>query len=291
MQLGRRVCCHSVSRSFVRSCDSFVQFVRSTRETSSRAERERTTIPRAREERMGNDERFRRTLGGERRVDASTTRPNWISDVNADERRREYALTPEEYEAKRASRVSKHLEEIRLEKYAQFEDELNLSETMYGGYKEEGGGEGEEDVEDAAARGEPLDLDMALFWARRRADAARASAHREQTASTGARHRLSVKSQAREVDELKRVVREERQQREACERALEKKQKEIERLRSQLAKYKLQSDEASNRDFNSGGNYILVRAEGKSRAMKIYEDELPLYSQLRGRRATWLTDL
>lgn len=77
---------------------------------------------------MGNDERFRRTLGGERRVDASTTRPNWISDVNADERRREYALTPEEYEAKRASRVSKHLEEIRLEKYAQFEDELNLSE-------------------------------------------------------------------------------------------------------------------------------------------------------------------
>ena len=245
---------------------------------------------------MGNDERFRRTPGGERRRQSgstSTTRPNWISDVNADERRREYALTPEEYEAKRASRVSKHLEEVRLEKYAQFEDELNLSETMYGGpFFEEGGeGEEEEDVEDAAARGEPLDLDMALFWARRRADAARANAHREQTALIGARHRLSVKSQAREVDELKRVVREERQEREACERALEKKQKEIERLRSQLAKYKLQSDEASNRDSNSGGNYVLVRAEGKSRAMKIYEDELPLYSQLRGRRATWLTDL
>lgn len=243
---------------------------------------------------MGNDERFRRTLGGERRRrgSTSTTRPNWISDVSADERRREYALTPEEYEAKRTSRVSKHLEEIRLEKYAQFEDELNLSETTYGGYEEEGGGEGEEDVEDAAARGEPLDLDMALFWARRRADAARASAHREQTALIGARHRLSVvKSQAREVDELKRVVREERQQREACERELEKKQKEIERLRSQLAKFKLQSDKASNRDFNSGGNYVLVRAEGKSRAMKIYEDELPLYSQLRGRRVTWLTEL
>lgn len=242
--------------------------------------------------RMGNDERFRRTLGGERRRSGSTStpRPNWISDVNADERRREYALTPEAYEAKRASRVSKHLEEIRLEKYAQFEDELNLSETMYGGYEEAGEDE-DEDVKDASARAEPLDLDMALFWARRRADAARASTHREQTALTGARHRLSVKSQAREVDELKRVVREERQQREACERALEKKQKEIERLRSQLAKYKLQSDEASNRDFNSGGNYVLVRAEGKSRAMKIYEDELPLYSQLRGRRATWLTDL
>ena len=286
MQLGRRVFCHSVARSFVRAIRSFVPI----RETSSRAERERTTRPRAREEMMGNDERFRRTLGGARRVDAPTMRPNWISDVNADERRREYALTPEEYEAKRASRVSKHLEEIRLEKYAQFEDELNLSEKMYGGYEEQG--EDEEDVEDAAAaRGEPLDLDMALFWARRRADAARASAHREQTALTGARHRLSVKSQAREVDELKRVVREERQQREACERALEKKQKEIERLRSQLAKYKLQSDEASNRGFNSGGDYVLVRAEGKSRAMKIYEDELPLYSQLRGRRATWLTDL
>jgi hypothetical protein len=262
------------------------------RETSSGAdERGRTTN----EERMGNDERFRRTLGGERRGCASTstarptTRPTWISDVNADERRREYALTPEEYEAKRASRVSKHLEEVRLEKYAQFEDELNLSETVYGGYEE--GEDEEEEDEDASERAEPLDLDMALFWARRRADAARASAHRGQTALAGARHRLSAKSQVREVDELKRVVCEERQQREACERALEKKQKEIERLRSQLAKYKLQSDEASNRDFNSGEDYVLVRGGGKSRAMKIYEDELPLYSQLRERRATWLRDL
>ena len=61
--------------------------------------------------------------------DGGDARPPWVSalDIEAEQRRRKYALSEEEYAKKMASRVSKHLQEVRLEKYAQFDDELSTS--------------------------------------------------------------------------------------------------------------------------------------------------------------------
>ena len=195
-------------------------------------------------------------------------RPAWVSDVDADERRRKYALTEEEYAAKMASRVSKHIDEVRLHKYAQFEDAFQFSSS-----------DGD-DESDRDARGESresprsFDLDMALFWARRRADAgARALSEREaRDAERGERRR--AQSQAKEIEKLRESLARETAQREKVTMDVERKTKEIARLRSQLAILKLRRDS----EETSASTRVA------SATMKKPSDEppeLPLYAQFR----------
>jgi hypothetical protein len=206
---------------------------------------------------------------GARGREALERRPAWVSDVDADERRRKYALSEEEYAAKMASRVSKHIDEVRLQKYAQFEDAFQFSSSSDG-----------DDESDCDARGESresprsFDLDMALFWARRRADAgARALSEREaRDAERDERRR--AESQAKEIKKLRESLARETAQREKLTMDVERKTKEIARLRSQLAIFKLRQDS----EETSASTRV---ASATKKKPSDYPPELPLYAQFR----------
>ena len=212
-------------------------------------------------------------------------RPPWVSalDIEAEQRRRKYALSEEEYAKKMASRVSKHLQEVRLEKYAQFDDELSTS-SFPGDLNEEAGarakgraGDRRDDEDGAHDPGAlapvSFDLDMALFWARRRADAARTTATKNATAVESEERRSKANAKEREIQELRGALAREKSRNERLTIELEKKTKETERLRSQLAKIKLSQDPPS------APTPRVDRRRGATR--KVLEDQLPLYAQLR----------
>ena len=217
--------------------------------------------------------------------DGGDARPPWVSalDIEAEQRRRKYALSEEEYAKKMASRVSKHLHEVRLEKYAQFDDELSTS-SFSGDLNEEAGarakgraGDRRDDGDGAHDPGAPapvsFDLDMALFWARRRADAARTAATKNATAIESEERRSKANAKEREIQELRGALAREKSRNERLTIELEKKTKETERLRSQLAKIKLSQDPPS------APTPRVDRRRGATR--KVLEDQLPLYAQLR----------
>lgn len=199
-------------------------------------------------------------------------RPAWISvaDEAAEARRKKYALSEEEYARKKASRVSKHIGEVRSAKYAQFEDALTTNVcTQF----EEISSSTEVHDEDERGGDEPMfDLDMALFWARRRADAARAAELGTAAKSAEAERERCRTRVTTEVEELRVAFARERAINESLITKLEKKTKEIEYLRSQLAKLKLNraKEEPSRENFRP------------PRTVKpSHEDDLPLFAQLR----------
>ena len=217
--------------------------------------------------------RGRGTRGREERE----RRPAWVSDVDADERRRKYALSEKEYAAKMASRVSKHIGEVRLQKYAQFEDPFQFSSS-------DGDDESDRDDEDAKgcdARGvsrespRSFDLDMALFWARRRADAGTRARSERKARDAERRERRCAESQAKEIEQFRESLARETAQREKLTMDVERKTKEIARLRSQLAIFKLHRDSAHAETSEA--------TRLTSSTMKKPSDDpvLPLYAQFR----------
>jgi hypothetical protein len=205
-------------------------------------------------------------------------RPAWVSDVDADERRRKYALSEEEYAAKMASRVSKHIDEVRIQKYAQFEDAFQFSSSDRDDESDRDDGDATERDVRGVSRESPrsFDLDMALFWARRRADAgARALSQREARDAERSERRC-VESQAKEIKKLRESLARETAQREKLTMDVERKTKEIARLRSQLAILKLRRD-SERAETNTSTRLT------SSTIKKPSDDpqELPLYAQFR----------
>ncbi|OUS49709.1 hypothetical protein BE221DRAFT_202987 [Ostreococcus tauri] len=206
-------------------------------------------------------------------------RPAWVADVNADERRKKYALSEEEYANKMASRVSKHLREVRLEKYAQFEDELER--LTADGSASDSGEDTPRDCDGDHAEG--FDLDMALFWARRRADAVRATELRSATAIEEAERESRATRAETESEALRRALSREKSLNDRLTAELEKKTKEIERLRSQLAKARLFNPERESPQREFSARY----RQARNRKL---EDDLPLFTQLRRSSGdTWFT--
>lgn len=216
----------------------------------------------------------RQTLATRERHHRERQKPAWISvaDVDAEARRKKYALSEEEYARKKASRVSKHIDEVRSAKYAQFDDALTAEE--YAHFEETSSSTQEVRDEDERKFEKPMfDLDMALFWARRRADAARAAALGTAVKFVEAEKERRHAGVTSEVEELRVAFAQERIVNERLMTELEKKTKEIERLRSQLAKFKL------NREKEEPPQEIYFR---RPRTVKpSLEDELPLFAQLR----------
>jgi hypothetical protein len=222
--------------------------------------------------------------------DGGDARPPWVSalDIEAEQRRRKYALSEEEYAKKMASRVSKHLQEVRLAKYAQFDDELStssfsedLNEDLSGRANGSRADECQDDSDGALDLGAPapvsFDLDMALFWARRRADAARTTATQTAEAAKNEERTSRVNAKEHEICELRGALAREKSRNERLTVEMEKKTKEIERLRSQLAKIKLSKDPPLA-PLPSGDRRPAVTG-------KVLKDKLPLYAQLRSTEA------
>lgn len=205
-------------------------------------------------------------------------RPAWVSDVDADERRRKYALSEEEYAAKMASRVSKHIDEVRIQKYAQFEDAFQFSSSDGDDESDRDDGDATERDARGVSRESPrsFDLDMALFWARRRADAGARALSQREARDAERSERRRVESQAKEIEKLRESLARETAQREKLTMDVERKTKEIARLRSQLAILKLRRD-SERAETNTSTRLT-------SSTMKKPSDdpqELPLYAQFR----------
>ena len=244
----------------------------------------------------------------------AVARAAWVSDVHAHERREKYACTREEVEAKRASRRSAHAGAVRRAMYAQFDDDVDDCDDA-------GAGSDDDDEEERAgeradagerttttttttARGGAVafDLDMALFWARRRAAAARkreaATSDAGQRIARGARRRdddsndddtLAHYEHAREVEKLKQRLVEERRARQSLTDELERKVAEIERLRSQVAKLKLDNEKKEQQEklYRYPGQRERMRLQriretqnGSDTTEREYEKDLPSYATL-----------
>jgi len=222
-------------------------------------------------------------------------RPPWVSDVDAEARFAKYACTQDEVDARRRARTSAHASAVRRERCAQFDDAVDEGEV----YGNDGSDEDDEDelrtkartttTVDGDGRGTravAFDLDMALFWARRRAAAAR---ERETLKETTMTTKTTMKnnrvaphndidvdvddehfSHAREVEELRQRLRQERSERARLTDKLEQKVAEIERLRSIVAKLKLDSEKREQQEK-------LLRYPGQRERMrlaKIRENQL-----------------
>jgi hypothetical protein len=226
-------------------------------------------------------------------------RPPWVSDVDAEARFAKYACTQDEVDARRRARTSAHASEVRRERYAQFDDAVDEVEVC----GNDGSDEDDEDElrtkartratttttvdgDGRGARAVAFDLDMALFWARRRAAAARERESLKETTmttkTTTKNNRVAPHndiddedddahfSHAREVEELRQRLRQERSARARLTEKLEQKVAEIERLRSIVAKLKLDSEKREQQEK-------LLRYPGQRERMrlaKIRENQL-----------------
>jgi len=230
-------------------------------------------------------------------------RPPWVSDVDAEARFAKYACTQEEVDARRRARTSAHASAVRRERYAQFDDTVDEGEVC----GNDGSDEDDEDElrtrtttttktkkttkttvdgDGRGARAVAFDLDMALFWARRRAAAARERESLKETTmttkTTTKNNRVAPHndidvdvddahfSHAREVEELRQRLRQERSARARLTDKLEQKVAEIERLRSIVAKLKLDSEKQEQQEK-------LLRYPGQRERMrlaKIRENQL-----------------
>lgn len=240
----------------------------------------------------------------------AVARAAWVSDVHAHERREKYACTREEVEAKRASRRSAHAGAVRRAMYAQFDDDVDDCDDAGAGSddddEEERAGErsdaGERTTTTARGGAVAFDLDMALFWARRRAAAARereaATSDAGQRIARGARRRdddsndddtLAHFEHAREVEKLRQRLVEERRARQSLTDELERKVAEIERLRSQVAKLKLDNEKKEQQEklYRYPGQRERMRLQriretqnGSDTTEREYEKDLPSYATL-----------
>ena len=240
----------------------------------------------------------------------AVARAAWVSDVHAHERREKYACPREEVEAKRASRRSAHAGAVRRAMYAQFDDDVDDCDDAGAGSddddEEERAGErsdaGERTTTTARGGAVAFDLDMALFWARRRAAAARereaATSDAGQRIARGARRRdddsndddtLAHFEHAREVEKLRQRLVEERRARQSLTDELERKVAEIERLRSQVAKLKLDNEKKEQQEklYRYPGQRERMRLQriretqnGSDTTEREYEKDLPSYATL-----------
>ena len=116
---------------------------------------------------------------------------------------------------------------------------------------------------------------MALFWARRRADAGTRARSERKVRDAERRERRCAESQAKEIEQLRESLARETAQREKLTMDVERKTKEIARLRSKLAIFKLRRDSAHAETSEA--------TRLTSSTMKKPSDDLvlPLYAQFR----------